>query len=478
MSERDRNQALGEGGEEEFAEGGPTQPVRPASTTSSSAEHEPNSHWQGTIGATDFLGLDGDLRLDPIASGSQVDSFPGLSNSAEGPVLDSWLMEIEGHGPQSPDAATATDEDPALEPYDSSDEDGDPRSPTTEAEPGRPRLFAQLAAGLVVVALAGGGAWYWQQQRQHTATPPIEVATRPTPKPKVSTPAHTTPSNTDHVSGPLTTPPVSTVANPDTAPDTTLPPTITMPDPSGSVSPSGTDPVAAQPDITPKSTPSGTHTGSETAPIDFTPGQLTITFPPTTPPKPAHVEPPTPAPFVEPRTAVAPKGGTMPGTVRRATEADFVDLWRESRIPTELFGSERRLHTINVGRVRALVIGGEYFEGNLYAVGQGRIWLDLEMGRISFEASTVRELTQLAPLPAGTNLKAKKIDETAALPHVEVRLPGGSVTGRLVGQDGRRITMITDDGLRTVVESDDIRPVTARNTRVLGKASDLDAKPH
>ena len=126
MSERDRNQALGEGGEEQFAEGGPAQPVRPSSTTSSSsAEHEPDQQWQGTTGATDFLGLDGDLRLEPTSSGAQVDSFPGLSNSGEAPVLDSWLMEIEGHAPETTDAdaATATAEDATFEQYKKAQED-------------------------------------------------------------------------------------------------------------------------------------------------------------------------------------------------------------------------------------------------------------------------------------------------------------------------------------------------------------------
>jgi hypothetical protein len=473
MSERDRNQALGEGGEDEFAEGPADREPTPQRTSASQAEHEPDSNWQGTTGATDFLGLDGDLRLDPASSGSSVDSFPGLSNSGEAPVLDSWLMEIEGGAPAA--SATAESAEGELDEYAATGEEGDesdPSAPALAEPPARSRFAAQLLAVAVVVALCGGGAWYWQQQHNaSTPAAPVEVATKPTPKstpkPKVPAPAHDTTPTT----GPVTDP-TATSTQPDTTPDTTTSPTVTMPDPSAHAP---TDPAGVNPD----KPATGTKSNPETSPIDFTPGQLTITFPPPTPTPPAHVQPPTPVAKTEPRTTVPTKGGTMPGTVRRATEADFADLWREPRIPTELFQNDRRIRTLNVGRVRALVIGGEYFEGTLYAVGQGRIWLDVELGRISFEATTVREITQLPPLPVATNLKAKKADDLAALPHVEVRLPGGSVTGRLVGQDGRRVTLITDEGLRTVIESDDVRPVTARNTRVIGTVKELDAnKPH
>ena len=52
--------------------------------------------------------------------------------------------------PQPADAATATDEDPALDQDGLFDEDGDPQAPTEEAPAGRPKLFAQLVAALVV----------------------------------------------------------------------------------------------------------------------------------------------------------------------------------------------------------------------------------------------------------------------------------------------------------------------------------------
>jgi hypothetical protein len=474
MSERDPNQAPDEDAEH-FDLDGPAQPsARPVSGTYH-APHEADPDWQGTTGATDFLGLDGDLRLDPHATATPMEGYPGLSSSGEAPALDSWLMEIEG-GVDAPPGSEQLDEaglEDAVSAESTSDEE------LEEAAAPRPRagVVAQLAMVVFVVALAGGGAWYWQHHNHEAA--PVEVATRPTPKstpkPKLPAPAHGT--NPDAPAGPSTAVTPGTDANPSAGPTTgtnadpesAVLPTITIPDPDSVVPPTaGPDGTAVATDTHGTREPATTDTT-----IDTAPPPLTITFPPAPTPKPT-------APTTPVATTPRPlsKGATMPGTVRRATEADYADLWRETRIPTELFQGDRKMRTLNVGRVRALVIGGEYFEGTLYAVGQNRIWMDLDLGRISFEATTVRELAQLPPLPADKNAKTKKADDLAGLPHVEVRLLGGSVTGRLVGQDGRRVTLITDDGLRTVVESDDVRPVTARNTRVLGTVKELDSKPH
>jgi hypothetical protein len=147
-------------------------------------------------------------------------------------------------------------------------------------------------------------------------------------------------------------------------------------------------------------------------------------------------------------------------------------MWREQSVPLEAITGEQRLRTLNVGQVRVMLDSGEYFEGLLYAVGQNRVWLDLDLGRIAFEAATVREITRI-PIPASTTVNGKKGPDLSLLPHVEVRLPGGWQAGRLIGREGNTITLVTDDGIRMVIESDEVRPITARKTRVLGTVEKL-----
>lgn len=469
MSERDSNPAGQPTDDtEQFDLGDPSSPSSSSYPATSKldtapAPHADASEWQGNTGATDFLGLDADLRLDPAAGSASMEGLAGLSASSEGPVLDSWLMEIEGQ------TETATTTDFADPPADAEEADvaADEDAPRPSA---RPRLAAQLAAALALSTLCAAGTWYWKTHRAHVAPAPVEVATRPVPKPNPRGKIPAPKPATDPASA---TDPVPATA-PVTAPDVT--PSITIPDASSPADPQAVQPDATSPIVeTPPALPA--HVAVTPAPVELPPPTLTLPPPLVVPPTVPHTETPV---ALDPsrgtlRVLVDANGHPLPGSVRSPADPDFADLWRDQRVPTELFDADRRIRTLNVGRVRALVIGGEYFEGTLYAVGQGRIWLDLDLGRISFQASTVRELTQLPPLPAAVG--KQKVDELAMLPRVEVRLPGGSITGRLIGQDGTRVTIVTDNGMRAVVESDDVRPVTERNTRVIGTVRELDKLP-
>jgi hypothetical protein len=202
-----------------------------------------------------------------------------------------------------------------------------------------------------------------------------------------------------------------------------------------------------------------------------------ITFPDSTATDPAaNTAPikiaPSPVPVSLPTNLRVPPASTtpIPGAVRRATEEDFAGFWREQSVPMEAIAGERRLRTINVGQVRVMLDSGEYFEGALYAVGQQRVWLDLDLGRIAFEAAAVRDITRITT-PA--NAIGKKGQDLSGLPHVEVRLPGGWMAGRLVGREGSTVTLVTDNGIRMVIESDEVRPISARKTRVLGTVEQL-----
>ena len=42
--------------------------------------------------------------------------------------------------------------------------------------------------------------------------------------------------------------------------------------------------------------------------------------------------------------------------------------------------------------------------------------------------------------------------------------PGGAIVGRLVSQEGNRVTIITENGGRITVESTDVTPVSSRRS--------------
>lgn len=464
MSEREHNYGSGENSDG-FVLGEPQAPQQNRPATGAAQVQSPHGlghGWQGGSAATDFLGLDSDPRLDDGSSNMPLAAPLAGDLNAGG---DSWLHSIEGSEavPQTRAATQAPSNlFDAIEGQAFEDEDApaaeEPVAPRA-AQSSRPSRLWLFASAAVVLALLAGGAWMWRQRAHVPAVDPTnEVATNVT---------RTTPSKSKTPDRPK-----SNGKQPQNK-------TPAEPKANGTEQTPAVDPVATTTDTEPgpfdvATTPD--QNGTEPAPI-VTP---TITFPPTTEPEaeaaPAVVAIPpatkTRSPFTTPPASDLP----LPGALRRATEADFVGLWRETSIPKDAIDGPTRVRTLNVGRVRVLLVGGEYYEGTLYAVGEKRIWLDLELGRISFEASTVRDMVAIASASGTAANSKQKPEDLVGLPHVEVHMPGGIVTGRLVGRDGNRITLVTDKGLRTVLESDDVRPVTNRSTRVLGPVAKVDAE--
>lgn len=400
--------------------------------------------WKGSSAATDFLGIEGETRVDeiPAAIGS------GLDTSGSGGLpADSWLHDIEDVSATTGAQANGqrAENGARLEAI---------HEKVTAASGSSSGFYKLLAAAIFVLIGSAAGWWYWKKQHAASTTPaPVEVATKPHPvtQPKPSVPVKQPTSAPTEPRGTTPKPPV----------DGEPAPVVPVGGP--------TDPVAVEP-VTP-STP-------DVAVIPETPDAPTTAITPTIQfPSPGAVEPvattkPTESPATPSNFRVLPPSSEpIPGAVRRATDDDFANVWLESAVPLDAITGERRLRTINVGPVRVMLSNGEYFEGALYAVGQDRVWLDLDLGRISFEAATVRDITRI-PVPAGASGKVKGL-ELSGLPHVEVLLPGGWIAGRLVGREGRSVTLVTDTGIRMVVETDEVRPITPRRTRVLGPVEKL-----
>jgi hypothetical protein len=150
------------------------------------------------------------------------------------------------------------------------------------------------------------------------------------------------------------------------------------------------------------------------------------------------------------RGSNATKGG-----LRRATAEDLAGIWEGSVIPMDAIPGPSRLLTPGVGRVRVLIHQGEIFEGLLYAVGQSRIWLDTDVGRLALLSQQVLRIEHLSA-PSGATLGAPGSQELAGLPRVRVRTPGGTFYGKAIARDDITVTLITDEGARVMLESRDV----------------------
>jgi hypothetical protein len=130
-----------------------------------------------------------------------------------------------------------------------------------------------------------------------------------------------------------------------------------------------------------------------------------------------------------------------------------------------------RLLTPGVGRVRVVIQRGEIFEGRLYAVGQGRIWLDTEIGRLALLSQQVQRIEHVNSTGRTPGLGAPGSQELAGLQRVRVHTPGGTFYGKVIARDDGTVTLITDEGARVMLESHDIESAPVGVHSVVIKAS-------
>ncbi|MCY2960306.1 MAG: hypothetical protein NTY35_09090 [Planctomycetota bacterium] len=416
-----------------------------------------DSGWQAGAGATDFLGLEPDLRAGSDAGSSTAPT-------------ESWLFDIEQSDMDfSPTAAaTATADSAAFEPASAepeyaadptatSDEDLEPELELVPPSPARsPRKRALVAVTLLALATAGG--WYAWQRFAARPAPTMQVATA-NPVPAPAKPAKK-PVAPPTVAKPADATPSAPAAGPAAVAPPVLEPAVETRVAAATATPPENLPTVAEP----------------------TPVEPTVALAPAEP-----VTPVLPAPTVEPLATTTtsaplarsanlpakapelPTGDPGPGGGRHATDRDLAGMWLEPTIPTDAIRGAARLRTLNVGLVRAELVNGEFIEGRLHAVGESRIWIDVKLGRMSFDASDVRDLVQIVgaqgqPLPLGSQA-------LAGLPRVEVLLPGGSLMGRVLDRDGDRVTFVTEDGMRLRVEAIDVRPAPNGRSRLVGPAA-------
>ncbi|MFN0241459.1 MAG: hypothetical protein ACKVWV_01070 [Planctomycetota bacterium] len=163
---------------------------------------------------------------------------------------------------------------------------------------------------------------------------------------------------------------------------------------------------------------------------------------------------------------IAPSS-TSKNRMRRATKSDLAGIWEGQTIPMDRIGGPTRILTPQVGRVRTILHDGEIFEGRLYAVGQHKVWLDTQLGRMALMFDQLERVDQISS-PQGTPaLGTPGSQALEGLPRVRVRVPGGMFYGKVTARDERTVTLITDDGARVTLETQDVEPVPATTTVIV-----------
>lgn len=412
-----------------------------------SAESELNKSWQGGEGAADFLGLDQDLRA-PIEH-PQV--FENEAPAHEEPVaVPEATVELEE--PQEAEAhsmaldAEDTQQSLAQEGDESwlLDEDASAEEPRDVLQPA-PRGRGRLVGAALALLLACGAGWYYGLGPGAGTLFDTQVAVT---DPTTSHPAPTT--NTNPEPAPVTetnevTPePVIEVVTPE--------PEVIDPEPSTG------DPAAEALVNEFSELIAEVEGGQSSDPAENV----------------ANAEPTTDEPTdrVERVVQISPSDmialPEVKSHLRLATPEEMNSLmWSETEIPHDKFAGTSRLLTPNVGRVRVVISGDEIFEGTLYAVGQGQVWIDSKIGRVALEASSVRDVQQIGGTDRTPELGGFGSERLAGLPRVRVRSAGGNFYGKVVAREGDLVTLIPDTGGRIRLESSEIEIVGEMRTSLI-----------
>lgn len=137
--------------------------------------------------------------------------------------------------------------------------------------------------------------------------------------------------------------------------------------------------------------------------------------------------------------------------------ADKLELiWRGEEVPLEAMRGPAKTIMPRVGNVRVFTATGDVFDGRLFAVGQNRVWIDTEPGRVGLDGDQVERIEVLPPLPAGTQLSGNPA-LSAGGKRVRVRVPGGMLYGSVLKAEGEDVTLALQDGGRVRVKAAELQ---------------------
>lgn len=166
------------------------------------------------------------------------------------------------------------------------------------------------------------------------------------------------------------------------------------------------------------------------------------------------------------------------GNLRQANAKDLSGVWNETTVPMEALGSKTKVLTPNVGRVRVVLKSKDIFEGRLYAVGQGSVWLESEYGRISVDGKRIASVANIDTKEGTPALGATGSQNLLGLEKVRVKTPGGTFYGKVIARDDTQTTLITEDGARLTLSNADVEVLTdSPKVTIGGKVDEVPKKP-
>ena len=143
-------------------------------------------------------------------------------------------------------------------------------------------------------------------------------------------------------------------------------------------------------------------------------------------------------------------------SLKLASQQDLSSVWTRSAIPFDAIGSPTKVLTPMVGRVRLVLKTKEIFEGRLYAVGEGHVWLDTQYGRMGLPGARVDRIEQIEGGPGTPALGAPGSEAMVGLERVRVKTPGGVFYGKVISKDESKTTLVTEQGARITLDSKDV----------------------
>ena len=161
------------------------------------------------------------------------------------------------------------------------------------------------------------------------------------------------------------------------------------------------------------------------------------------------------------------------GHVREATPKELSGIWLGATVPLRAIAGQTRMLTPNVGGVRILLQGGEVFEGELYAVGEKKVWIETGLGRMALLEWQIDRIDHVVsgdgPVAADPDL--------AGLKSVRVRTAGGVFYGKLLSREGNDVTLMTPSGARVTLEGAEVEVAGRSTTRLIDASGALEEEP-
>lgn len=164
--------------------------------------------------------------------------------------------------------------------------------------------------------------------------------------------------------------------------------------------------------------------------------------------------------------------------LRQAEAKDLSGVWSQISVPMQALDSKTKVLTPNVGRVRVVLKSKDIFEGRLYAVGQGSVWLESDFGRISVDGKRIASVANIDTKEGTPPLGATGSQNMTGLEKVRVKTPGGTFYGKVIARDDKETTLITEDGAKLTLANGDVEFLTdAPKVTIGGKVEETAKKP-